>query len=72
VKQSCKVERFGVGWFCKQDFDPEARKIICRTLRFVAHRHGAHLQVCVMLRFVAHCSGAHVQVCVTVVQKTWI
>lgn len=26
-----------------QDFDPEKRKIICKTLRFVAHRHGAHL-----------------------------
>jgi len=29
----------------EQDFDPEARKIICRTLRFIAHRNGAHLQV---------------------------
>ena len=28
-----------------QDFDSEKRKIICKTLRFVAHSHGAHLQV---------------------------
>ncbi|XP_031552377.1 cytoplasmic dynein 2 light intermediate chain 1-like [Actinia tenebrosa] len=27
-----------------QDFDPEKRKMISRTLRFIAHSHGAHLQ----------------------------
>ncbi|ELU13557.1 hypothetical protein CAPTEDRAFT_165957 [Capitella teleta] len=27
-----------------QDFDSEKRKVICKTLRFVAHTHGAHLQ----------------------------
>ncbi|XP_074611388.1 cytoplasmic dynein 2 light intermediate chain 1-like [Acropora palmata] len=27
-----------------QDFDPEKRKMISRTLRFTAHRNGAHLQ----------------------------
>jgi dynein light intermediate chain 2 len=26
-----------------QDYDPEMRKVICRTLRFIAHRSGAHL-----------------------------
>ena len=28
-----------------QDFDSEKRKIICKTLRFLAHVHGATLQV---------------------------
>ena len=28
-----------------QDFDPEKRKMISRTLRFIAHSNGAHLQV---------------------------
>ena len=28
-----------------QDFDSEKRKVICKTLRFIAHTHGAHLQV---------------------------
>ena len=27
-----------------QDFDPEAKKIVCRTLRFFAHFYGASLQ----------------------------
>ncbi|KAK2190406.1 hypothetical protein NP493_82g05029 [Ridgeia piscesae] len=27
-----------------QDFEPEKRKVICKTLRFVSHTHGAHLQ----------------------------
>ncbi|KAK2158860.1 hypothetical protein LSH36_162g01004 [Paralvinella palmiformis] len=27
-----------------QEFDPEKRKVICKTLRFVAHTYGAHLQ----------------------------
>ena len=28
-----------------QDFDPEKKKIICKTLRFVAHTNGASLHV---------------------------
>ena len=28
-----------------QDFDSEKRKVICKTLRFVAHSNGATLQV---------------------------
>ena len=28
-----------------QDFDSEKRKMICKTLRFVAHTYGAHLMV---------------------------
>ena len=28
-----------------QDFDSEKRKVICKTLRFVAHIYGASLQV---------------------------
>jgi len=28
-----------------QDFDPEKKKIICKTLRFIAHTNGAYLQV---------------------------
>ncbi|XP_002732906.1 cytoplasmic dynein 2 light intermediate chain 1-like [Saccoglossus kowalevskii] len=35
----CKYDVF-------QDFDSEKRKVICRTLRFVAHSHGATLQFC--------------------------
>lgn len=35
----CKYDIF-------QDFDSEKRKVICRTLRFVAHCHGATLQFC--------------------------
>lgn len=31
--------------FFLQDFDPEKRKMISRTLRFIAHSNGAHLQV---------------------------
>ena len=31
--------------FFLQDFDPEKRKMISRTLRFIAHSKGAHLQV---------------------------
>ena len=27
-----------------QNFDPEKKKVICRTLRFIAHSHGATLQ----------------------------
>ena len=27
-----------------QNFDPEKKKIICRTLRYIAHSHGASLQ----------------------------
>ena len=26
-----------------QDFDPEKKKIICKTLRFIAHTNGASL-----------------------------
>uniref|UniRef100_T1IPV5 Cytoplasmic dynein 2 light intermediate chain 1 n=1 Tax=Strigamia maritima TaxID=126957 RepID=T1IPV5_STRMM len=29
-----------------QDFDPEHKKIICKTLRFFAHKNGAALQFC--------------------------
>ena len=29
-----------------QDFDSEKRKVICKTLRFVAHYYGASLMVC--------------------------
>ena len=32
-------------WTIFQEFDPEKRKVICKSLRFVAHSHGAHLQV---------------------------
>ena len=28
-----------------QDFEPEKKKIICKTLRFVAHTNGASLHV---------------------------
>ena len=28
-----------------QDFDPEKKKIICKTLRFIAHTNGASLHV---------------------------
>ncbi len=28
-----------------QDFDPEKKKIVCKTLRFVAHSNGASLYV---------------------------
>ena len=28
-----------------QSFDPEKKKTICKTLRFLAHVHGASLQV---------------------------
>jgi hypothetical protein len=28
-----------------QDFDSEKRKVICKTLRFIAHIYGASLQV---------------------------
>ena len=28
-----------------QNFDPEKKKIICKTLRFVAHTNGASLHV---------------------------
>lgn len=31
--------------FFLQDFDPEKRKVICKTLRFVAHYYGASLMV---------------------------
>ena len=27
-----------------QNFDPEQKKVICRTLRYLAHSHGATLQ----------------------------
>ena len=27
-----------------QNFDPEKKKVICRTLRYIAHSHGATLQ----------------------------
>ena len=30
-----------------QDFEPEKKKIICKTLRFVAHINGASLHVSV-------------------------
>ena len=30
-----------------QDFEPEKKKIICKTLRFVAHTNGASLHVSV-------------------------
>ena len=32
-------------YFFLQDFDSEKRKVICKTLRFVAHSNGATLQV---------------------------
>lgn len=32
-----------------QDFDSEKRKVICKTLRFVAHYYGASLMVCTFL-----------------------
>ena len=35
-----------------QSFDPEKKKTICKTLRFLAHIHGASLQV-------------HVRICIT-------
>ena len=28
-----------------QDYDSEKRKVVCKTLRFIAHTHGATLQV---------------------------
>ena len=28
-----------------QDFEPEKKKVICKTLRFVAHTNGASLHV---------------------------
>ena len=31
-----------------QDFEPEKKKIICKTLRFVAHTNGASLHVSVL------------------------
>lgn len=30
-----------------KDFDSEKKKVICKTLRFLAHTNGAHLQVCI-------------------------
>ena len=32
-----------------QEFDSEKRKVICKTLRFVAHTNGATLQVCKLI-----------------------
>ena len=34
-----------------QDFESEKRKVICKTLRFIAHIHGATLQVCCSFKF---------------------
>lgn len=39
------LSEFRTLFVCLQDFDPEKRKMISRTLRFIAHSHGAHLQV---------------------------
>jgi len=35
---------FGGKYDIFQDFEPEKKKLICRTLRFIAHLHGATLQ----------------------------
>ncbi|XP_065904203.1 cytoplasmic dynein 2 light intermediate chain 1-like isoform X2 [Dysidea avara] len=35
---------FGGKYDLFQDFDPEKKKIICKTLRFIAHTNGAYLQ----------------------------
>ena len=39
--------KYGLLLWCAlfQDFDSEKRKVICKTLRFVAHIYGASLQV---------------------------
>ena len=36
---------FGTKYDIFQDFDPERKKMVCRTLRFVAHTNGASLYV---------------------------
>ena len=33
-----------------KDFDPEKRKVIAKTLRFVSHTHGAVLQVGIKIK----------------------